>query len=181
VPLLREQGRAQDAALLEASLTDVRDTFAAKAAERRWGEIAAARAVSLVLFSGVLVVALGFAVLAWLAAVVLLRWKENTGSLLNSFASVAGLAPPALLLAELWFYSAYYPFIRHINQYESANQLARDLAPFWDPLTEPWINPGFWLNMLIWPAVWCIVVAFLGVITLHWMATRRQDSAQNEE
>jgi hypothetical protein len=179
VPLLREQGRAQDAALLEASLTDVRDAFAAKAAERRWGEIAAGRAVSLVLSSGVLVVVLGFAALAWLAAVLVLCWKQNASSLLNSFASVAGLAPPALLLAGLWFYSAYYPFMRHVNQFESAEQLRRDLLPFWDSLT--WMNGGFGLNMLIWPAVWCIVIAILGLITLRWMATRRQDAARHEE
>jgi hypothetical protein len=179
VPLLREQGRAQDAALLEASLTDVRDAFAAQAAERRWGEIAAGRAVSLVLFSGVLVVVLGFAALAWLAAALVLCWKQNASSLLNSFASVAGLAPPALLLAGLWFYSAYYPFMRHVNQFESAEQLTQDLLPFWDSLT--WMNGGFGLNMLIWPAVWCIVIAIFGLITLRWMATRRQDAARHEE
>jgi hypothetical protein len=106
VPLLRQQGRADEAAPLEASVADVRDTFAAKAAEHRWGEIAAGRAVSLVLFSGVLVVVLGLAALAWLAAVVVLRWKENSSSLLDGFASVASLAPTALLLAGLWFYSA---------------------------------------------------------------------------
>ncbi len=181
VPLLRQQGRADEAALLEASLADVRETCAARAAERRSGEIAAGRAVSLVLCSGVLVVVLGFVALAWLAAVLVLRWKQNASSLLNSFASAARFAPPALLLAGVWFYSAYYPFLRHINQFESADQLTRDLLPFWDSLTEPWINRGFWLNLLLWPTVWCIVIAILGLITLRWMATRRQDGAQHEE
>lgn len=71
--------------------------------------------------------------------------------------------------------------MRHINQFESANQLTRDLAPFWDSLTEPWINQGLWLKLLIWPAVWCIVIAILGLITLRSMATRRQDGALHEE
>jgi hypothetical protein len=179
VPLLLQQGRTAEAALLEASLTDVRDTFAAKAAERNWGELAAERAASLVLFSGVLVVVLGLPAAAWLLAVVVLRWRDSASRLLNGFASVAGLAPPALLLSGLWFYSAYYPFVRHIKQFESAEQLMRDLLPFWDSLT--WMNGGFGLHMLIWPAVSCAVVATLGAITLHWVATRRQDTAPHEE
>jgi hypothetical protein len=177
-PLLRHEGRAEEAALLEANLADVRDAFAAVAAERSWGEIAARRAASLVFFSGVLVVALGLAALAWLAAVVVLRWKQNASSLLNWFASVANAAPPALLLAGLWFYSSYYPFMRHVSQFESGEQLARELLPFWASLT--WMNGEFWLNMLVWPAVWCTAIAVLGAITLHWVAIRRQAAARHQ-
>jgi hypothetical protein len=179
VPVLRQQGRAEEAALLEVSLADIRNALAAERAERGWGEIAAGRAASLVVFSGVLVVALGLAAVAWLAAVVVLRWKENASSLLNRFASVASLAPPVLLLAGLWFYNAYYPFMRHVSQFESGEQLARDLLPFWDNLS--WMNGGFGLNMLFWPAVWCMAIAVFGVITLHWVAMRRQAAARHQE
>jgi len=179
VPLLRQAGHAEEAALLDTSLTDIHDAFAAEAAQRSWGEIAAGRAASLVFLSGVLVVALGLAALGWLAVVVVLRWKENASSLLNWFASVARLAPPALLLAGLWFYSAYYPFMRHVSQFESGEQLARDLLPFWDSLA--WMNGGFGLNMLVWPAVWCMAVAVLGAITLHWVAMRRRAEARHQE
>jgi hypothetical protein len=177
-PLLRQQGRVAEAALLDASLADVRDTFTAKVAERNWGELAAERAAALVLSSGALVVVLGLVTLAWLAAVVVLRWRDDSSSLLNNCASVAGFAPPALLLAGLWFYSAYYPFVRHINQFESAEQLTRDLLPFWDSLI--WMNGGFSLNMLIAPAVSCAVVAIFGAITLHLVALRRQDAARHQ-
>ncbi len=181
VPLLHRQGREQEAALWDASLTDVRDAFAFQAREHRSGDPTAGRAASLVLFFGVLVVALGLATLAWLGSVVLLRWEKVGSSVLNNFASVAGIAPPSLLLASLCFYGAYYPYIRHINQFESGEQLFRDLLPFWESLAGPWMYRGFWLNMLIWPTVWCVVIAAVGLITLRWISVRRESESLHEE
>jgi hypothetical protein len=181
VALLRLQGRAKEAALLEPSLGDLHDAFAFKAREFRSADVSAGRAASLVLFLGVLVIALGAATLAWLAAVFVLRWKENASSPLNNFASAAGVAPPSLLLASFCFYGAYYPYIRHINQFESGDQLFRELLPFWESLAGPWMYRGFWLNVLIWPAVWCVVIAAVGVITLRWIAARRESQSLNEQ
>jgi hypothetical protein len=181
VALLRVQGRAEDAALLEPSLGDLHDAFACKAREYRSADVSARRAASLVLFLGVLVIALGVAALAWLAAVVALRWKENASCLFNNFASVASIAPPSLLLASLCLYGAYYPYIRHINQFESGDQLFRELRPFWESFAGPWMYRGFWLNILIWPAIWCIAIAAVGVITLRWVAARRESESLNEQ
>jgi hypothetical protein len=69
--------------------------------------------------------------------------------------------------------------MRHVSQFESGEQLARDLLPFWDSLA--WMNGGFGLNMLVWPAVWCMAVAVLGAITLHWVAMRRRAEARHQE
>jgi len=181
VALLRLQGRAEEAALLEPSLGDLHDAFAFKAREYRSADVSAGRAASLVLFIGVLVVALGAAALAWLTAVVALRWKENASSVLNNFASVAAIAPPSLLVTSLCLYGAYYPYIRHINQFESGEQLFRELLPLYESLAGPWMYRGFWLNMLVWPTVWCVAIAAMGIITLRWIAARRESASLHEE
>jgi hypothetical protein len=180
IALLRLQGRAEKAALLEPSLGDLHDAFAFRAREYRSADVSAGRVASLLLFLGLLVIALGVATLAWLASVILLRWEKNGSGLLNNFASVASIAPPSLLLASLCLYGAYYPYIRHINQFESGEQLFRELLPFWESLAGPGMYRGF-LNMLIWPAVWCVIIAAVGVVTLRRIAVRRQSQSLNEQ
>jgi hypothetical protein len=177
VPLLRHQGRMEEAVLMESELADLQDAFGF-AREHRAEDGAASRAAPLVLISGAVVLVLAVATLAWLGSVILLRWKENGGSLLNYFASVACAAPPLLLLASLGLYGAYYPYVRHVDQFENEGQLARDLGPFWESLAGVWMGlplyQGSWLRNLLWPAVWCVVVAVIGTIILRWVASRRQ-------
>jgi hypothetical protein len=138
-----------------------------------------------VLISGVAVLVLGLAALAWLGSVILLRWKENASSLLSHFASVASFAPPLLLFASLSLYGGYYPYVRHINHFKSDGQLARDVGPFWESLAELWralpLYRGSWLNVMIWPTVWCVVVAVIGTVTLRWVASRREGGGLPEE
>jgi len=181
VALLRLQGRAEEAALLEPSLGDLHDAFASKAREYRSADVPAGRAASLGLFLGVLFIALGVAALAWLGSVILLRWENNGSSMLNNFASVAAIAPPSLLLAGLCLYGAYYPYIRHINQFESGEQLFRELLPFWESFAGAWWYRGFWLNMLIWPTLWCVAIAAVGAISLRWIAARRESASLHQE
>jgi hypothetical protein len=180
VALLRLQGRAEQAALLEASLGDLHDAAGFMAREFHSADVTAGRAASLVLFFGVLVLALGVATLAWLVAVLLLRWKPNVCGVLNQFASLARIAPPSMFLAGLCLYGAYYPYLRHINQFESGDQLFGELLPFWESLAGPSLYRGFWLNMLIWPTLWCVAIAAVGAITLRWVAIRRQSESLNE-
>jgi hypothetical protein len=180
VALLRLQGRTEQAAVLEASLGDLHDAFGFKAREFHSAEVTAHRAASLVLFFGVLVIALGVATLAWLVAVLMLRRKQNVCGALSPFASLARIAPPSLFLASLCLYGAYYPYMRHINQFESGDQLFSELLPFWESLDAPWMYRGFWLNMLMWPTLWCVAIAAVGVITLRWVAIRRQSESLNE-
>jgi len=181
--LLRHQGGTGEATLLESELADLRETLV-QAREHRTEEGAASRAAPLVLISGVVVLVFAVATLAWLGSVFLLRWKENGSSLFNYFASTASLAPPLLLLASLGLYGAYYPYVAHIGQFESAGQLARDLGPFWESLAGlRWgpLHQGSWLPMMLWPTVWCIVVAVIGTIILRWVASRREGGGLPEE
>jgi hypothetical protein len=182
VPLLRLQGRTEEAVLLESNVADLNEGLE-MSRDYRSGEGAAGRAASLVLISDVAVLVFAAATLAWFGLVILLRWKENVSSLLNRFASAASVAPPLLLLASLSLYGAYYPYVRHISQFESENQLYRDLGPLWVNLAGVWstYNRGSWLNMMIWPTVWCIVVAVLGIILLRWVASRRHGDDLREE
>ena len=121
------------------------------------------------------------AALAWLGSVILLRWEKNGSSMLNNFASVAAIAPPSSLLAGLCLYGAYYPYIRHINQFESGEQLFRELLPFWESFAGAWWYRGFWLNMLIWPTLWCVAIAAVGAISLRWIAARRESASLHQE
>jgi hypothetical protein len=174
-PLLRHQGRTEEAVLLESQLADLHDAFEF-AREHRSEDSAAVRAAPLVLISGAAVLVLAVATLAWLGSMILLRWKENGSSLLNYFASVDCAAPPLLLLASLGLYGAYYPYVRHIDQFENEGQLARDVGPFWETLAGlRWeaLHQGSW-PMMLWPTVWCVVVAVIGIIILRWVASRRQ-------
>jgi hypothetical protein len=184
LPLLRHQGRTEEAVLLESELADLHDAFGFPREYRSEGG-AARRASHLVLISGVAVLVLGLAALAWLGSVILLRWKENASSLLSHFASVASFAPPLLLFASLSLYGGYYPYVRHINHFKSDGQLARDVGPFWESLAELWralpLYRGSWLNVMIWPTVWCVVVAVIGTVTLRWVASRREGGGLPEE
>lgn len=180
LPLLRRQGRTEEALLLESDFADLRDAVGL-VREYRWKDNATSRAVSLVLIFGVAVLVFALASLAWLGFVILLRWKENATSLLNYFASVASVAPPLLLFANLILYGAFYPYVRHINQFESAGQLARDLGPFWESLAGLPVYRGPWITMMFWPAVWCVAVAVIGAITLRWVASRREGDGLHEE
>jgi len=182
LPLLRLQERTDEAVLLESDVADL-DEGLEMSRDYRSKEGAAGRAAPLVLISGVVVLVFAAATLAWLGSVILLRWKENGSSLLNYFASVASVAPPLLLLASLSLYGAYYPYVRHIGQFESEHQLYRDLGPFWENLAGVWstYNRGSWLNMMLWPTVWCIVVAVLGIILLRWVASRRESGGLPED
>jgi hypothetical protein len=182
LPLLRLQGRTDEAVLLESDVADLNEGIELTRGYR-WTERAAGRAASLVLISGVVVLVLAAATLTWLGSVIPLRWKENGSSLLNCFASVASVAPPLLLLASLSLYGAYYPYIRHIDQFESAGQLARDVGPLWDTLAGlRWeaLHQGSW-PMMLWPTVWCVVVAVIGIIILRWVASGRHDGGLPEE
>ena len=182
LPLLRLQGRTEEAALLECDVADLNEGLELTGGYRLT-ERAASRAAPLVLISGVVVVVFAAATLAWLGAVTLLRWKENGSSLLNYFASVASVAVPLLLLASLGLYGAYYPYVRHINQFENAGQLVRDVGPLWGTLAGlHWglLHRGSWLPMMLWPTVWCIVVAVIGIIILRWVANRRESGGLPE-
>jgi hypothetical protein len=39
---------------------------------------------------------------------------------------------------------------------------------------------GFWLNRLIWPTVWCVAIAAVGVITRRSVAIRRESESLSE-
>jgi hypothetical protein len=182
LPLVRLQGRMDEAVLLESDVADLNEGLEMSRDYRLSGS-AADRAAPLVLISGVVVLVFAAATLAWLGSVILLRWKENGSSLLNYFASVASVAPPLLLLASLSHYGAYYPYVRHIDQFESAGQLARDVGPLWETLAGlRWglLHQGSWLPMMLWPTVWCIVVAVMGAIILRWVASRRESGGLSE-
>jgi hypothetical protein len=183
LPLLRHQGHTEEASLMESELADLHDSAVLEGESRSKEDGAASRAAPLVLISGVVVLVFAVATLAWLSAVTLLCWKENGSSLLNYFASVAGVAAPLLLLASLGLYGAYYPYVRHIGQFENAGQLVRDVGPLWETLAGlRWglLHQGSWLPMMLWPTVWCIVVAVIGIIIVRWVANRRESGGLPE-
>ena len=176
LPLLRREGRAGEAAAVEAALAAL---SAAEPGKRRppWyaSEVAAARSAHTAAFSGLLVMLLGIATAVWLISVIALKWKPDLNRALNRLTGVLCLAPLLLLLACSALLLSYYPYARHIGEFASGRELHEAFAPFFMNFYQ---FPNFdnfadiWLNRMFWPSVWCAGVALVGAILLSWVARR---------
>lgn len=173
LPLLRREGRPEEAATVEASLLEAttanQRTFATSSA------VVAGRAARIVQLSGLLAVLLAVATLAWLLSLSILRYGPSLGLELNRFASALCLAPPLLLLSSLALFLAYYPYARPVAQYASMRELHEGHGPFFmgvynfahfGSITE------VWLELMFWPTVWCAAVAIAGACLLWFVRLR---------
>jgi hypothetical protein len=171
-PLLRRQGRMDQSADVEAALASLlvpakkRPFFLSYAVGERSGHIVQLSALFLAL--------LFVATVAWLIALVILRWRPNLSSGLNRLASVLCLAPLLLLLSGIALFLGYYPYARHIGQYASLQELQEGFGPFFMGVYG---FPDFgafteiWLPRMFWPSIWCAAVALVGTSAL-WLMRR---------
>lgn len=176
IPLLRSQGRAQQAAQLQSTLAILlekrmkRLSFLPYVVEERSAHIFQLSAVFAILLFG--------ATVAWLMALGALRWKPNLGLGLNRLASILCAAPLLLLLSSLALFLGYYPYARSITQYASVEELQKRYGPFF---MSVWGFPDFgslmevYLPRMFWPAVWCALVAIAGACALWLMRRLRSD------
>jgi hypothetical protein len=172
IPLLRSQGRTEQAAQLQSTLAVLLETrmnrpsFLPNVTEERSAHI--------VQLSAVFVLLLFIATAAWLMALGVLRWKPNRGFGLNRCASILGAAPLLLLLSSLALFLGYYPYSRSIAQYVSMQELQESFGPFFMGIFG---FPDFgslmevYLPRMFWPSVWCAVVAIVGASSL-WLIRR---------
>ena len=175
LPLLRSKGRAAEAALVESILSTIPSRYSWPANSSL--EAAARRSSQVIVTSAILAVILGIATAFWLISVVALKWRSDIGvrCLLNRLASSLCFAPPALLLASIALFLAYYPYVRHLGQFASVQDLNYGYVAFFINLYNGLDLGGFrepWLTTMFWPLVWCAVVALAGVCLLAWLRSR---------
>ena len=179
IPLLQRQGRGERAAELESTLAAL-----AKTGKKRlsFGSSAVAeRSAHIVQLSGLLACLLFVATVAWLLALVILKWRPALSVGLNRLASVLCAAPVLLLLSSLALFLGYYPYSRSIAQYASMQELQQGFGTFFMGVYG---FPDFgafmavYLPQMFWPTVWCAVVALVGAGLLLWLRSRtRPDGA----
>src|SRR5215467_6332116 len=172
-PLLRLQGRTQQAADVAALLASMQDParkhpyLISYAVGERSGHIIQISWLFLALLSAVTVV--------WMVALAILKWKPNLSAPLNRLASVLCLAPVLLLFSSLALFLGYYPYARHIGQYSSLQELHQGFMPFIMGLYDFTFVGSFrepWLTIMFWPTIWCAIVALVGASSL-WLVRHR--------
>ena len=178
LPLLRREGRAAEAAALEAALSVLPALDPAKQWRHKTAlEAAAGRSARIVAVAGFFLFVFGSATAVWMISAVWLRRRPNRSRGLNRVASALSFAPVVLFLAGLTLLVAYYPYARPIGQFASQKELNREYEPFFVNLYNFMsfgLTTDVWLARMFWPAVWCAVVAFGGALLL-WRVARRPD------
>lgn len=176
IPLLQQQGRAEEAAQLQSTLATLGETRMNRLSFLP--HVVEERSAHVVQLSAVFVLLLFAATAAWLMGLSVLRWKPNLGLGVNRLASILGAAPVLLLLSSLALLLAYYPYSRSITQYVSMQELQGSFGPFFMGV---WGFPDFgafmevYLPRMFWPSVWCAAVALVGACSLWLMRRLRHD------
>ena len=179
IPLLQRQGRGERAAELESTLAALAETGKKRLS---FGSSAVAeRSAHIVQLSGLLACLLFVATVAWLLALIILKWRPALSAGLNRMASVLCAAPVLLFLSSLALFLGYYPYSRPIAQYASMQELQQGFGAFFMGVYG---FPDFgafmevYLPQMFWPTVWCAVVALVGAGLLLWLRSRtRPDGA----
>jgi hypothetical protein len=175
IPLLRRQGRAQEAALAAAALAGFVQADPVKHLPSFAAEGVAARSARVVLFSGFFVALLAAVAAAWLLFLLVLKAKPNLSRVLNRLSSALCFAPPLLLVACSVLFLAYYPYARPVAQYASAEDLRQGFAPLFEHAFG-FMDLQFsdvWLVRMFWPSVWGAVIA-LGAALVLWVIARQR-------
>jgi hypothetical protein len=172
IPLLRRQGRAQEASLADAALAGLVQADPAKQVPSL---DSARRSARIVLLSGLLAAVFAAATAGWLPFVLILKAKPDLSRALNRVASAFCVAPPLLLAACAALFLSYYPYARPIAQYSSMEDLRQTFGPFFintfwtiDPLPS-----DVWLVRMFWPSIWGAFIA-LGSALALWLVARQR-------
>ena len=183
IPLLRREGRAGEAAAVEAALSvlpalDPKDWRHNKALKASAGR--SARIVGLAAF---FLLVSGTATAVWLISAIALRWRPDMSRGLNRAASVLCFAPPLLFFASFTLFVAYYPYAQPIGQFSSQGEFSRAYEPFFADLRNLMdfgITNDVGLARMFWPSIWCAAVALAGAALLHWVAHRERPDRTGE-
>lgn len=174
IPLLRRQGRAQEASLAESALAGLVQADPAKQVPSL---DSARRSARIVLLSGLLAAVFAAATAGWLLFVFLLKAKPDLSRALNRVASAFCVAPPLLFAACAALFLSYNPYARPIAQYSSMEDLRQAFGPFFmntywfiDPLPS-----DVWLVRMFWPSIWGAVIALVSALALWLVARQRTD------
>jgi hypothetical protein len=174
IPLMHREGRDGEAATVEALLSTL-PSLDHTYRRRELLESSARRSARIVQLAGLSFILLGTAAMVWLLSSMLLRWGPSLSRGLNRLASTLCFAPAAFFFAGLLLLVAYYPYAQPIGRIASQEELIRGYAPFFANLFT-FLNFGVisdvWIARMFWPAIWCAVVAFAGILLLLWVGRR---------
>lgn len=172
IPLLRSQGRTEQAAELESTLAALVETGMKRPSSLP--NVVEERSARIVQLSGLSVYLLLVVTVAWLIALGALRWRPNLSSALNRLASILCAAPVLLLLSSLALFLSYYPYARPIAQYVSVEELHEGFGPFFMGLygfPDLGAFMEIYVPRMLWPSVWCALVVLVGGCSL-WLVRR---------
>jgi hypothetical protein len=176
LPLLRNQGRASEAAAIESALGALPSLdYTVKGPAGSFLEATSKRAGRVVATTAAFVTLSGIATALWLISVIALNWRANLSRALNRLSSILCFAPAALGLASFALLWAYYPYARPIGQFASVQDLAYGYAPFFISLYGSLEFGSFrdpWLTTMFWPLIWCVAIAVVGACLLWWVHHR---------
>jgi hypothetical protein len=175
IPLLRHQGRTEEAAAVEVLLSTL-PTLDHNYQQRREALESSGRSARTVQIAGLSFFALVTAALVWLLSSLLLKWRPSLSRGLNRAASALSFTPPALPFVGLLLLVAYYPYAQPIGRLDSKEEFIRGYAPFFGSLS--FLNFGVitdvWIPRMFWPAIWCAAVALAGSLLLWWVGRRQR-------
>jgi hypothetical protein len=176
IPLLRHEGRTEEAAAVETLLSAL-PSLDHSYKRREVLESTPRRSARIVQLAGLSFFLLGTASMGWFLSSLLLRWRPSLSPGLNRLASALCFAPPAFFFAGLLLLVAYYPYAQPIGRIASQEELIRGYAPFFANLFT-FLNFGVitdvWIARMFWPAIWCAAVALAGSVLLWWVARRQR-------
>jgi hypothetical protein len=166
-PLLRREGRASDADAVESALAsspaeesryveNFRNRFAPRSPALRSGQI--------VIISGLLFFLCAIATAVWLVGIAFLRAKPNLSPAMNWTASSLGWAPLLLPLFCVTLFLSFFPYLRSIAGYSTAQELFESVGTFLIGVSTldrvPSLN--IWISHMFWPLIGSVAVALLG-------------------
>jgi len=172
IPLLRSQGRTEQAAELRSTLAALKETAVKRLSFLP--NVVEERSAHIVQLSGLSVYLLLLVTVAWLVALGTLRWKPNSMPGLNRLASIVSVAPVLLLLSSLALFLGYYPYARPITEYVSVEELQEGFGPFFMGVygfPDLGAFTAVYLPRMLWPTLWCALVAIVGACSL-WFVRR---------
>jgi len=172
IPLLRSQGLTEQAAELESTLAALSET--GRKRQSFLPNVVEERSAHIVQLSGLCVCLLCVVTVAWLVALGTLRWKPNWIPGLDRLASILSVTPLLLLLSSLALFLSYYPYARPIARYVSVEELQEGFGPFFMGVygfPDLGAFMEVYLPGMLWPSIWCAVVALVGACSL-WLVRR---------
>lgn len=185
VPLLRREGRNNEARTLEAASAALQHQKPASRLAADTLRSANYRSGQMLLISGLLGLVISAAAAIWLISILILRARPNFNNYMNWLATHLAWTTIALPVACLGVFLSFFPYSQSIAEYSNAEELAVTYASLLDGVGS--LHPNFvpiidfWTEHMFWPLIWCAAIALLGAVCLRYLNWRRETNRSGLE